>query len=149
MFRSCITHHLMDSKECFFCKSAINSVVATDGKFIYNSVASIDKIIQQIHPPRQHTYTYWITFLVITCHSILLTFTSEVYYSYTHNLIHVVKYLFLLFVLHFLFDCFFFVRTHNILLINVKNKLCLQDKNVLLKPTKPKYLTLVQRNVQD
>lgn len=87
MFRSCITHHLMDSKECFFCKSAINSVIATDGKFIYNSVASIDKIIQQIHPPRQHTNTYWITFLVITCNSILLTFTftSEFYYSYSHN----------------------------------------------------------------
>ncbi|XP_046661819.1 E3 ubiquitin-protein ligase RNF123 isoform X1 [Homalodisca vitripennis] len=47
--KSCITHHLMDCKNCFFCKTAINSVVSNDGKLLFDATASAHKVTD-LHP---------------------------------------------------------------------------------------------------
>ncbi|XP_054277939.1 E3 ubiquitin-protein ligase RNF123-like [Macrosteles quadrilineatus] len=40
--KSCITHHLMNSKECFFCKTAITRVTSVDGSVIFEAPATSD-----------------------------------------------------------------------------------------------------------
>nr|QVD39346.1 E3 ubuquitin-protein kinase RNF123 [Schistocerca gregaria] len=40
--RSCIAHHLMNAKDCFFCKTPIQTVIGPDGQILHDCTTEVD-----------------------------------------------------------------------------------------------------------